>query len=366
MLVFDNLLGIKPAIPLSKKQGYSNNLLILIPNVLRNGMKYMNAFIDGKYVCKTNSIGSRPFFWMPQQIETCISMVSKSHARSNFFLLVMGQLLLFLLLPYTALALDYGEQGPYVVVREKIENPLSGDSVTILLPKDAQTPLPVMFFSHGLGGNIWWFYRSILNHVASQGVAVVFSPYPTHESWQNQYDILWNGFLEAANKYPYEFDLDRVGFFGHSMGGGAVPNMALRAVDEGWGRLGKLLFIMAPAPCFGVSDQELQSLTEGTMIVQSFGNDSVVPHRWAKDIYSNIGIPREEKAYYYIISGEHSEPSNRAVDLYDSLAIWAPLDALMDSAFELDDPYGGKTFALEKEEDHYQTLVFKELTDETP
>ena len=114
------------------------------------------------------------------------------------------------------------------------------------MPVGVDSLIPVMFFSHGLGGNFYIGYRSMLTHVASQGVAVVFSPYPTGLSWTQQYDILWKGFEEAADVYQNEFDLDRVGFFGHSWGGGATPNMALRGIEKGWGQQGLLMFIMAP------------------------------------------------------------------------------------------------------------------------
>ena len=259
--------------------------------------------------------------------------------------------------PETIMAMEYGKTGPYTVSRETVRNPLSGDDVTVFFPKNAQEPVPVMFFSHGLGGNYFQAYKSICTHVASQGVAVVFSPYPTDATWSEQYDILWSGFKEAVNVYDYAFDLDHVGFFGHSWGGGATPNMALRGVRQGWGKFGMLMFIMAPGPAYGVSDSQMKSLNNGSLIVETFENDSVVPEKFAQEIYEKVGISNANKAYYYVLGGDHTEPSDRNIDNYDSLAIWTPLDALMDYAFKLDDPYGGQSFALDGQGNHWSTIV---------
>jgi pimeloyl-ACP methyl ester carboxylesterase len=255
------------------------------------------------------------------------------------------------------LAMEYGETGPYKVIRESFKNPLSNDDVTVFLPDKAKIPMPVMFFAHGLGGNYYQAYKSLLTHVASQGVAVVFSPYPTGSSWTQQYDILWRGFEKAATDYRYEFDLDRVGFFGHSWGGGATSNMALRGLELGWGQDGLLMFMMAPAPANGVTDEDLESITDANLIMQVYENDTNAPHRIAEDIYATIGIPYENKAYYFVQGAEHSEPSERVVDDYDRLAIWTPLDALMDYTFGIDNPSAGKAYALDGEGDHYKTII---------
>ncbi len=269
--------------------------------------------------------------------------------------IIFGFIVLFL--PLNLIAMEYGEDGPYYVERETIINPLSGDNVTVFLPSSINSPVPVMFFSHGYGGNYYQAYKSLCEHVASQGVAVVFSPYPSGISWSEQYDILWSGFKEAADVYDALFDFDYVGFFGHSWGGGATPNMALRGINEGWGKNGLLMFIMAPGPANGITKAEMQSLKNGYMIVQTFENDTIVPESLALGIYEDVGIPSEDKAYYYIHGGEHSEPSQRSVDDYDRLAIWKPLDALMDTAFILDNPYYAKSLALDGQGDLWNTTI---------
>lgn len=284
--------------------------------------------------------------------------IRRKYDREALVFFMGWMLVLFLICaPGPAMAIEYGKTGPYKVSRKTVQNPLNGSSVSVYLPENTRARVPVMFFSHGLGGNNYLSYRSICTHVASQGVAVVFSPYPTQATWSQQYDILWSGFQEATNVYSYAMDLNYVGFFGHSWGGGATPNMARRGVERGWGKSGMLMFIMAPGPAHGMSDQQWQYLNNGSLIVQTFQNDTIVPERLAQDIFAKVGIPSTDKAYYYILGGDHTEPSDRNVNDYDRLAIWKPLDALMDYAFNLGNPAGGKAFALYGEGDHWSTII---------
>ncbi len=279
-----------------------------------------------------------------------------------FLFLVLTIIILLLLAPVIVTATEYGQNGPYNVASETFENPMwplsdGGTPVTVLLPSGHQGPVPVLFFSHGLGGTAWSGYRSMLQNVVSWGVAVVFSPYPTSLDWSSQYEILWYGFQEAADLYTAEFDLSRVGFAGHSWGGGATPEMAARGVEDGWGEQGLFMFIMAPAPAYGVSDADLRDkLAHARMIMQVYENDTICPHSWAESTYNKVGT--SEKAYYYVYGGDHFTPTEMGA--FSSLgrrAVWEPLDALMDYTFELERPYEGMLYALYGEGDHYQTDV---------
>lgn len=251
------------------------------------------------------------------------------------------------------MAMEYGQPGPYKVTRSLV------GTVSVFMP-DKPDPSPVMFFGHGLGASHYLAYRSLLTHVASRGMVVVFSPYPfsTLGGWKSQYDTMWNGHVAAVTEYASRMDLTRIGFFGHSFGAGASPNMASRALEEGWGTNGMLLYIMAPGPVYGMTYRQLRSFTHGQMIVQSFADDTLAPEFIATSLYATIGIPDEEKARY-VTEGNHNTPSDREVDDIDRLAIWKPLDALMDYTFQLDYPDYGKLFAIDGAWEHYETVVYK-------
>jgi len=292
------------------------------------------------------------------------SSFSVSGSLRNWYLnrfLCLLALALLLFVPCTASATQYGSTGPYRVVSETFENPMwplsdGGTPVTVFLPSGHPGPVPVMFFSHGLGGTAWTGYRSLLQNVTSWGVGVVFSPYPTSLDWSSQYEILWYGFQEAADRYATDFDLDRVGFAGHSWGGGATPNMALRGVEAGWGDQGLFMFIMAPAPASGVSDAELRSLSHAKLIMQVYENDTICPHSWAQATYDKVGTA--EKAYYYVYGGDHFTPTEMgAFSDLGRRAVWEPLDALIDYTFELERPYDGMLYAMYGQGDHYETDV---------
>ena len=270
--------------------------------------------------------------------------------------------------------MEYGETGPYTMVSESFENSKwrlsdGGKPVTVLLPVERSAPAPVLFFSHGFGGTNWMGYRSLLTHLVSWGFVVVHSPYPSMgASTSERYQILWNGFQEAAERYATQFNLQKVGFLGHSFGAGATPAMAWKGlVEEGWGTEGAFLFIMAPWYSHEISDTQLEIFPEHVnMIIQVYNEDDINDHRMAIDIFTNIAIPDSRKAYYNVVEGSfeagHSVPSDRQNNELDCLAVRKPLDALIDYSFEIADPYEGKNYALDGQGEHFQHTVTKNPT----
>ncbi|MBZ0154587.1 MAG: hypothetical protein K8I29_00040 [Alphaproteobacteria bacterium] len=262
---------------------------------------------------------------------------------------------------------DYGEDGSYTTVYEQFENPLwsGGKPVTVFFPQERTDPAPVMFFSHGLGGYNWTGYRTLITHLVSKGFLVVFSPYPnSYGTPLDNYDTMWNGFEMATQKYASRMDLQKVGFLGHSYGAGAVPAMARRALEKGWGKQGAFMFPMAPWYVYDMTDAQMSSFPAYMkMIVQVYEEDTINDHRMAIDIFnSTTSIPMTEKAYYNVVPGtvgpaDHTVPSDREVNDLDRLAIRKPLDALIDWAFNIGDPCGGKSYALDVQGEHFQHTV---------
>ncbi|MDY6853754.1 MAG: hypothetical protein SWO11_03445 [Thermodesulfobacteriota bacterium] len=267
--------------------------------------------------------------------------------------------------------IEYGESGPYTMVEESFRNSmwLKGEPVTVLFPAEISEAVPVLFFLHGFGATKWIFYKSLLTHLVSRGFAVVYSPYPTlgiNNSISERYEIIWNGFLEAADHYEARFDLQKVGFLGHSFGAGAVPAIAWKALmEEDWGRQGAFLFMMAPWYVHDMTDTKMDDFPEdANIIVQVYNEDAICDHRMAIDVFENIGTPYSRKAYYNVEKGlfnaEHSVPSDRRVNELDRLAILTPLDALIDFTFEIADPNDGYDYSLEGKGVHFQHNVTKD------
>ena len=103
-------------------------------------------------------------------------------------------------------------------------------------------------------------YKTLINYLVSRGMIVVYSPYPNQLTpVQNNLNIMFNGFDLAAQKYASRMDLTRVGFLGHSYGGGAVPSMARRGLAKGWGTNGAFMFPMAAWYVYDMTDAQMAS-----------------------------------------------------------------------------------------------------------
>lgn len=149
----------------------------------------------------------------------------------------------------------YGTQGPLAVrVQSDVPNALWPEMpITVYRPDDRNT-YPVLFYSHAYGGSDHTHVGPLLRRLASNGYNVVFVPYMNTGPRRTQYDTLWEGFVAAARQYGTRFDVTRVGFIGHSFGGGATPELARRAfvdpthngLTAAWGSAGRFMFIMAP------------------------------------------------------------------------------------------------------------------------
>lgn len=261
--------------------------------------------------------------------------------------------------PVAAPTDPFGAPGPHAVVAETFPSPgWPGQVVTVFRPDGAAGRWPTWFFAHGFGGANPAYYGELLHHLASHGAVVVFSPYPANLlRVEENYSMLYDGFIEAAARFADRIDTRRVGFAGHSYGGGAVPAMALRALRErGWGADGLALLMLAPWYSHFVSDADLASFPAGTQaVVQIYEDDLVNDHRMAIDVFSRLNLPAEEKdflivrsdridgynyqAAHLVPTGENAPRDGAAFNALDAWAVHRIAQALAASVFA-DDPAG--------------------------
>ena len=243
----------------------------------------------------------------------------------------------------------YGANGIHNVSVISFPSPLwSAKEIVIFYPSDIIEPVPVIFYSHGFRGNDTTYVRELYNHIASRGYALVYSPYKTYVTTnEERYNTLFEGFKKAIQDYPNILDSSRCGFIGHSFGGGATPEMAQRAINNGWGENGKFLFMMAPWYSLEISQEELENFPiDANLIVQVYDNDATNDHRIGIDIFNNIRIPDSLKDFIvvsadtidsFIYEAGHSLPSQYSpsgiFDAYDYYAVFRLLDALADFTF---------------------------------
>lgn len=252
----------------------------------------------------------------------------------------------------------YGADGTYAVSEIEFPNTeYPGTKVTVFYPSGITSPRPTIFYSHPYGGESKEYNRGLFEFIAKKGYAVVFVPYATNDSSiDHRYTTLWTGFTKAAADYPGIIDTRKVGFMGHSFGGGASIGLAYKAFTEkGWGVDGRFLFTMAPWYSYQITPAQLASFPANTkMITQVYDEDVFNDHRMAIDIFKNISISNTEKDYYYLkpstVAGYkyatyHTLPNTRtAYDAYDYYGVYRLLDALIDYSFN--NSAAGKNVAL--------------------
>ncbi|WP_281226335.1 alpha/beta hydrolase [Flavobacterium aquiphilum] len=241
----------------------------------------------------------------------------------------------------------YGSDGQYTVATKSFPSPLySGKNVTIFYPKEIGTARPTIFYSHPYGGEESSYNIGLYEFIAKKGYVVVFAPYPTTGvSIDDRYSTLWESFKKAVTDYPNIIDTSKIGFMGHSFGGGASFALAHKAfINEGWGQNGRFIFTMAQWYAHQITDADLLNFPANTkLITQVYDDDVTNDHRLAIDIFKNINIPDSEKDFIlikksvlptYTYTAEHTLPNTQsAYDAYDYYGIYRLLDAMIDYSF---------------------------------
>lgn len=241
----------------------------------------------------------------------------------------------------------YGSDGTHPISVISFSNPnYPQKDIEIYYPSDISTKVPTIFYSHAYGGNISQNIIGMLNFVARKGYAIVFVPYQTTGvTVSERYNNLLNGFLKAARDYPTIIDTTRVGFLGHSFGGGAsFGNGYACFKNYHWGENGRFIYALAQWYSYNISQTELQNFPANTnLLTEIFDDDTTNDHRMAIDIFNNISIPESNKDFIlvksdtingYIYAADHVVPNTAAAfDALDYYAYYRLLDALCDYTF---------------------------------
>lgn len=250
----------------------------------------------------------------------------------------------------------YGADGSYTVATQSFANPnFPGHEIVIYYPAGITSPVPVIFYSHAFGGNDPNNISGFLNFVAKKGYAVVFVPYQTAGNVQQKYTNLLAGFTKAARDYPDIIDTTKVGFAGHSFGGGASFANAYHFFTElNWGQSGRFIFAMAQWYAYNITQTELQSFSADVkLLTVVYEEDKTNDQRMANDIFNTINIPASEKDYLrvkadtingYAYVADHVVPNNSRFDALDYYAYYRLLDAMCDYVFNGN--VAGKNVAL--------------------
>jgi hypothetical protein len=255
-------------------------------------------------------------------------------------------------------ASGYGSDGTHTVGVISFSNPAyPAKDIEIYYPSDITGKVPTIFYSHAYGGNISANISGMLNFVAKKGYAIVYVPYQTTGVTVNdRYDNLLNGFRKAARDYPTIIDTAKVGFMGHSFGGGASFGNGYKCfVQNNWGQSGRFIYALAQWYTYNISQSELQAFPANTkLLTEIFDDDDTNDHRMAVDIFNTISIPVSEKDLILlrsdtigskIYAADHVMPNTSAAfDALDYYAYYRFIDALCDYTFNGN--IAGKNVAL--------------------
>lgn len=248
----------------------------------------------------------------------------------------------------------YGSIGSYSVSETVLPHPAwDNQSVYVFYPEGLNKAAPTIFFSHALNAAKPDIYSALIENIVSQGYVLVYSPYPgqkddTKATVGSRYNTLRSGFDAAVQSYGQMMDTSKVGFMGHSFGGGATPSIAYRGlVENGWGNDGSFIFIMAPWYATEISVSQLNQIPSSTkVIVQVYEEDTVNDHRIAIDLFKEFDV--SEKQYILLESdrsfsqcsliADHGVPASigregSRVNALDYYGVFRVVDALADYAF---------------------------------
>jgi hypothetical protein len=193
----------------------------------------------------------------------------------------------------------YGAEGSFTVSVESFPNPnYPSENIRIFHPSESTSSVPTIFYSHGFGGYDPVNILGLLNFVARKGYAIVFVPYQTSGVTSDErYHNLLSGFTKAARDFPNIIDTTKVGFMGHSFGGGATfANSYHCFTNLNWGLSGRFLFASAQWYSLNISQDELLNFPiDVKLISMVYENDITNDHRMANDIFNTINIPPSER-----------------------------------------------------------------------
>ncbi|WP_157811798.1 T9SS type A sorting domain-containing protein [Tenacibaculum sp. SZ-18] len=252
--------------------------------------------------------------------------------------------------PVPAITSGYGSFGTNGISVSYITNDnfLARD-ISVFYPKGITTAVPTIFFLHGWGGIYPSFSQETINNLVSNGYAVVHVPYKSFGVTNaERYTTLFDGFVKAAQNLPNIIDTSRVGFYGHSLGGGAVPRISYRLFTENnWGANGKFIYCDAPYYSFELGTSSLANFpTDCKMLTVLYDKDDINDLRMGMDVFNNISIDSNNKDCIivypdsvsgYVYEANHSEAAqyttNSVYNAYDYYITFRLLNALADYTF---------------------------------
>jgi pimeloyl-ACP methyl ester carboxylesterase len=275
----------------------------------------------------------------------------------------------------------YGAMGEHPVRKITIANPWPAYAnkdylkVDLYLPADVTGKRPTVFFITGYSMYHSESYYSLLYFIASKGYNCVFVP---HENTNPDFhpELLLTILDNVVEQFSPIIDTTRVGYVGHSEGGGLIFYLAKDRPQ--WGTNGRFLFSLAAWWGFNLPETGDVDYPPGTNMIIQMGNpalDKGTDPRQNVDFLLHNNIPVERKTYLYLPGDANhpathrlsysseidigGQPNPNGIAYYNALqqvGLFRPLESLMHYSFGDDNPQWKKIGLPDAGDANYNTL----------
>jgi hypothetical protein len=201
---------------------------------------------------------------------------------------------------------------------------------------------PAVFLAHGFGQTDPTAYEALIRHFVSVGNVVVYPIYNVDDGERSTLEesnrVVDAGFVGAVEATP-RIDTSRVGWWGHSHGGGMIPYLAQQGGARGWGKRAFWMSVVAQAYTQLVGAGDIPVPANAEEMTVAFHDDALADARLGIDVFKSLQLPRSQKRYVMLQTGassggpfvaEHGAPeggNGTSVDAVDEL-LWRYADLL--------------------------------------
>ncbi len=201
---------------------------------------------------------------------------------------------------------------------------------------------PTVFIAHGVNASDPATYLGLIHHLVSTGNVVVFPTYSVNDGDKTTIEAAYRsvdaGIVAAAKARP-RMDTNRVGWWGHSMGGSMVPYLVQRGgLTRGWGRNGIWMSNVAQTFALLVGPDEIRVPRRTQVLTVGFEHDELADNRIGIEVFHAIAVPAAQKRHVMVRSDSHGFPplladhfapaaSSHRADALDFL-LWRDVDLL--------------------------------------
>jgi pimeloyl-ACP methyl ester carboxylesterase len=212
---------------------------------------------------------------------------------------------------FASIDTGFGSAGPYKVRKRDFPQPSLGHGkVYIFSPEGLTGPAPVILFLHGFSWPMPDFYQGLISNIVSHGYHVIFPSYMLFRTTltnDKRYDLIIKGAEEAFLMLGETADTTRLGFIGHSFGGGAVPATAWHYLKlKEWGKNGAFMFIMAPWYVSNFKPHQFEYFPSHTrLLVQVYESERFNDWRIAEDLFYSFSTIAQAQKKFMIVHNDH-------------------------------------------------------------